>query len=81
MSHHTAVWGAIRGEGDFPGALDVHLMTSRDGVKFERSPERAPFLRRGLTGSGSSAGVYCNPWLIPAAAGSEIWLYYSGTGR
>eukprot|EP01051_Picozoa_sp_SAG22_P028880 SAG22_NODE_10416_length_536_cov_0.559361_1_plen_133_part_10 len=68
------------GEADFPGALDCHLMTSRDGIEWSRAPGRKPFLRRGLAGSGSSAGVYANPFLLPSAPG-ELALFYAGTGR
>ena len=68
------------GETDFPGALDVQLMTSRDGISWQRAPGRAPFIRRGLEGSGSASGVYCNPFLVPVSP-DELAIFYAGTGR
>jgi len=71
------------GDNDWPATMDIQLMTSRDGVRWDRSGDRKPFLRRGLDGnhtSGIPTGcLYANPWLIPA--GDELWLYYSGLNR
>jgi hypothetical protein len=67
------------GEGDFPATMDVQLLTSRDGARWERQGGRAPFLRRGPDGSDRSGMVFANPWLLPA--GDELWLYFAGTDR
>lgn len=67
------------GEDDRPATMDVQLLTSRDGVRWNRAGGRKPFLRRGLDGSVTSGMLYANPWLIPA--GDELWLYYAGMQR
>ena len=67
------------GEEDYPATMDVQLLTSRDGISWQRAGGREPFLRPGLDGSGSSGMLFANPWLIPV--GEELWLYYSGTAR
>lgn len=65
------------GEGEAPAALDVQLLTSRDGIRWARAGQRRPFLRHGFPGSGTSGMLFANPWIV--AAGDEWWLYYSGT--
>ena len=67
------------GRKQFPGTLDVQLLTSRDGICWGRAGDREPFLRQGFDGSSTSGMIYANPWLIPV--GEELWLYYSGTVR
>ena len=67
------------GRKQFPGTLDVQLLTSRDGISWGRAGDREPFLRQGFDGSSTSGMIYANPWLIPV--GEELWLYYSGTVR
>ena len=61
---------------DFPATMDIQLLTSRDGIDWQRAGERKPFLRRGLGGSLFGAMIYANPWPVPM--GDELWLYYSG---
>ena len=65
------------GENDFPGTMDVQLLTSRDGIEWQRAGDRRPFLRHGLDGSICSGMVFANPWLIPM--GDELWFYFRGT--
>ena len=67
------------GTDEYPATMDVQLLTSRDGVQWQRSGERRPFLRNGFDGSPSSGMLFANPWLIPM--GDELWMYYSGTSR
>ena len=63
---------------DFPATMDVQLLTSRDGIDWQRAGERKPFLRRGMDGSLSGGMIYANPW--PITVGDELWIYYSGRG-
>lgn len=66
-------------ENDFPATMDVQLLTSRDGIKWQRAGSRRPFLCRGFDGSATSGMVFANPWLIPM--GNELWFYWRGTER
>ena len=67
------------GEGQYPATMDVQLLTSRDGISWDRAGEREPFLRQGQDGSSTSGMIFANPWLLPV--GDELWLYYAGTPR
>ena len=67
------------GENEYPATLDVQLLTSRDGIQWQRAGQRRPDLRRGLDGSTTSGMLFANPWLIPM--GDELWLYYNATAR
>jgi hypothetical protein len=67
------------GEDDAPATLDVQLLTSRDGIAWQRAGGRRPFLRHGFDGSPSSGMLFANPWPVPM--GDELWLYYMGTSR
>ncbi|MCZ6633589.1 MAG: hypothetical protein O7G87_09305 [bacterium] len=66
------------GENDFPATMDVQLLTSRDGISWERQGDREPFLRRGLDGTASGGMVMANVW--PVFTDTETWIYYSGRG-
>jgi len=68
-------WGAE----DEPAALDIQLLTSRDGIAWQRAGSRQPFLRHGFDGSATSGMLFANPWPIPV--GNEVWVYYMGTSR
>jgi hypothetical protein len=59
-----------------PTAYDIRLLTSRDGRHFERSPDRAAFLRPGPQGTFYSAGIWVLP--KPIQMGNEIWIYFHG---
>ncbi len=65
------------GEEDYPATMDIQLLTSRDGIQWERRGERKPFLRLGFDGGAEAGMIFANPWLIPM--GNELWLYYVGT--
>ncbi len=67
------------GDNEYPATMDTQLATSRDGIDWQRQGERRSFLQLGFDGSGTSAMVFANPWLVPV--GDELWLYYSGTAR
>ncbi len=66
-------------DGEFPATMDVQLLTSRDGIAWQRTCDRQPFLRHGFDGSATSGMLFANPWLIPV--GNELWFYYKGTAR
>ena len=67
------------GEDQYPATMDVQLLTSRDGIAWNRAGDREPFLRQGMDGSSTSGMVFANPWLLPM--GDELWFYYNGTPR
>ena len=64
------------GEKGFPATMDIQLLTSRDGIHWQRQGNRHPFLRHGMDGGIRSGMLFANPWLIPV--GDELWLYYAG---
>ena len=66
-------------ESDFPASMDVQLLTSRDGIVWERQGQREPFLRRGLDGSPSGGMVLAGVW--PVVNETETWIYYAGIGH
>ncbi|MDP6506203.1 MAG: hypothetical protein QF886_21440, partial [Planctomycetota bacterium] len=67
------------GEDEYPATMDVQMLTSRDGISWQRAGGRHPFLRQGFDGTATSGMVFANPWLIPM--GDELWMFYSGTSR
>lgn len=67
------------GHGQSPtdGTLDVQLITSVDGRKWQRTEKREPIIPRGAPGSfdgGSIFGV-CSTMVH---VGDETWVYYTG---
>ena len=58
-----------------PSTLDVQLMTSRDGIRWSRTPERRPFIRLGPKGSFWSSTLWPANVL---AVGDEVWIYFAG---
>jgi len=64
---------------DSPATMDVQLLTSRDGIIWNRMGNRESFLRRGLDGSPSGGMVMANVW--PVHTETETWIYYSGRGN
>ena len=67
------------GDNDFPATMDVQMLTSRDGIDWQRAGDRKAFLQQGFDGSATSAMLFANPWLIPVD--HELWFYYVGTAR
>lgn len=59
------------------GVIDVQLVHSRDGRKWERCSDRSPVIPVGphRYDGGSIFGV-CN---TPVSVGDEMWVYYSGS--
>lgn len=65
-----------RGQSPYDGVLDVHLITSSDGVSWQRSEPREPIIPRGQPGTfdgGSILGVSSTAMHI----GDETWVYYT----
>ena len=71
-------WKLVAGEGDstvgFPETLDVQLVTSRDGIRWNRAPGRKPLIRLG------PEGTFWSKMIFPAAdivrMGDELWIYF-----
>lgn len=66
-------------ESEAPAKMDVQLLTSRDGIRWRRQGDRAPFLRLGRDGSRSSGMIMAVPWLIDR--GEDLCFYHTGTSR
>jgi hypothetical protein len=64
---------------DSPATMDVQLLTSRDGIIWNRMGDREPFLRRGLDGTPNGGMIMANVW--PVHTDSETWIYYAGRGN
>lgn len=64
---------------DAPAAMDVQLLTSRDGIHWHRVGDREPFLRRGLDGGPTGGMIMANVW--PVHTDTETWIYYAGRGN
>ena len=56
--------------------LDVQLATSRDGINWDRTEERKPFIPRGGPGTVDSGEIYAAK--EPLIVGDELWFYYGG---
>jgi len=59
-----------------PSTMDVQLVTSRDGVQWNRSPQRKPFIALGPEGSFWSRQIYPDGNAI--RVGDELWFYFAG---
>ncbi|MBI85464.1 MAG: hypothetical protein CMJ81_19905 [Planctomycetaceae bacterium] len=67
-------------ELDFgPAAMDVRLATSRDGIHFQKTGNRAPFMALGRSGTFDSKVVWTLP--NPVRMGDELWIYYRGSNQ
>ena len=60
--------------------IDVQLLWSRDGKKFERVGERRAFLANGPQGSWDAELIYTVQAPIVREERGEIWIYYEGFG-
>ena len=58
-----------------PSTLDVQLATSRDGIRWNRSPGRRPFIRLGRKGTFWSATLWPNNVIT---VGDEVWIFLAG---
>ena len=63
---------------DGPATMDVKLLTSRDGIIWNRHGDREPFIRRGLDGGPDGGMVMAGVW--PIHTDTETWIYYGGRG-
>jgi hypothetical protein len=61
---------------DVSGAMEIHLVTSRDGVRWEQPFPDAAFVPRGAPGEFDDTLVYCGQ---PVIHGDEMRFYYAGT--
>jgi len=59
-----------------PSTLDVQLVTSRDGIHWNRTPGRKPFIRLGPAGTFWSKTVW--PDGNVHRVGDELWLFFAG---
>ncbi len=58
-----------------PSTMDVQLVTSRDGIRWNRSPQRRPFIRLGREGTFWSATLWPNNVIT---VGDEVWIFLAG---
>ena len=61
----------------FPGRADIQLATSRDGIRWSRSPGRTPFIRLGPEGS-FWAGMLFVKRPLPSASDPRLEVYFDG---
>ncbi len=59
-----------------PSTMDVQLVTSRDGIHWNRTPKRRPFIALGLEGTFWSKQIYPDGNAI--RVGDELWFYFAG---
>lgn len=59
-----------------PSTMDVQLVTSRDGIHWNRSPQRRPFIALGPKGTFWSHQIY--PGSDAIRVGDELWFYFAG---
>ncbi len=69
-------WESGTKYGAWPYTMDVQLVTSRDGVHWNRAPERRPFIRLGPRGTFWSKTLWPSGNVI--RMGDELWIYLSG---
>ncbi len=66
-------------QGDYvqmPSTMDVQLITSRDGIQWNRAPKRRPFIQLGPEGTFWSRQIYPDGNAI--RVGDELWFYFAG---
>ncbi len=63
--------------GQLPGTVDVQLASSRDGIRWNRTPERRPFIRLGPQGSFWSGMIFVKEPLA-FRVGSELHFFFEG---
>jgi len=59
-----------------PATVDVQLITSRDGIHWNRTPGRKPFIRLGSEGTFWSKMIWPDGKII--RVGDELWMYFAG---
>ena len=79
VRHAGIYWGYVgRLKYDLT-EMDTHLATSRDGIHFERLPERPKMLSVGPEGAWDHGMVLVYPGWVEV--GDEWWIYYRGDDR
>jgi hypothetical protein len=65
------------GQSPTDGTLDVQLITSADGRKWQRTEKREPIIPRGAPGSFDAGSIFsvCS---TAVHVGDETWVYYTG---
>jgi hypothetical protein len=65
------------GQSSTDGTLDVQLITSTDGRKWQRTEKREPIIARGAPGSFDAGSIFgvCS---TAVHVGEETWVYYTG---
>ncbi len=58
------------------GTMDIELMSSRDGIAWQRPYRGTHFLERGKGAAFDAATLLTNA--TPQAVGDEMWFYYGG---
>ena len=61
---------------ELPATMDAQLITSRDGIHWNRTPRRKAFIPTGLEGSFWSKQIYPDGNAI--RVGDELWFYFAG---
>ncbi len=64
------------GEDRFPDTMDVQLLTSRDGIRWQRAGGRKSFMRLGPSDGLASKMIFSCPGVV--RVGDELWLYFAG---
>lgn len=65
------------GQSSTDGTLDVQLITSADGRKWQRTAKREPIIPRGAQG-GFDGGSIFGVCSTAVHVGDETWVYYTG---
>ncbi len=79
VRHAGIYWGYVgRLKYDLT-EMDTHLATSRDGIHFERLPDRPKMLTVGPEGEWDQGLVFLYPGWVEV--GDEWWMYYRGDDR
>lgn len=65
------------GQSSTDGTLDVQLITSADGRKWQRTEKREPIIPRGAQG-GFDGGSIFGVCSTTVHVGDETWVYYTG---
>jgi hypothetical protein len=62
--------------GRMQQTIDAQLVTSRDGIHWERTAKRTPVIPLGPLGSWDDSMIFAS---TPVVVDDEVWAYYGGT--
>ena len=62
--------------GGWPGLIEMQLVTSRDGYRWERALDRTSVIANGGLGEWDAGMIYRTAG--PHAVGNELWVHYNG---